>query len=137
MPASRHAPASGFAGAEALAAEARARLERRLADGSITEIELERVSALVARTFAGRGAASEAFRRCCIAWEVDRDREIRSHRPVVGAAIVAVKRLVARALRFQTQDALAQQREFNRNLLVVLADLVERVERDRPSRPPG
>jgi hypothetical protein len=42
---------------------------------------------------------------------------------------VAVKRLVHRLLRFQTEAQLSRQRDFNWNLLLVLRELLERERR--------
>ena len=50
---------------------------------------------------------------------------------MVGAAIVAVKRLVRRMLRFQTEAQLSRQRDFNWNLLLLLREILERGERPR------
>ncbi|MGH7821892.1 MAG: hypothetical protein ACREQ9_19180 [Candidatus Binatia bacterium] len=121
---------SGPAGAAA-PARARARLEERIARGVLSEREIERVTNARLLTLDSGGGVSEAFRRCCTAFEADRPAPITSHRPVVGPVIVAVKKLVRRALRFQHEAALARQSEFNRNLLLVLRDLLERTERRR------
>lgn len=115
----------------AVAERVRARVSERLARGILAPDEVERLAAMRLRTVSGDGAVSEAFRRCCIVWQVDRAGPITSHRPMAGALIVAAKKVVGRALRFQNEAFLARQREFNWNLLVVMRDLLERVERDR------
>jgi hypothetical protein len=58
---------------------------------------------------------------------IDAPVPLQSHRPIVGAALVALKRVVARVLRFQLEVPLARQAEFNRNLLVVLQELFDRL----------
>jgi hypothetical protein len=107
----------------------RARLAERYARGVIDRDEVARVAALRLHTFAGSDAASEVFRRCCVTWEVDREAPITSHRPVIGPLLVAVKSLVRRVLRFQTEAQLSRQRDFNWNLLLVLRELLERERR--------
>ena len=108
----------------------RARLADRMARGILEREEVERVSALRLHTFDGDETASEIFRRCCVTWEVDRALPITSHRAVIGPVLVAVKRAVRRALRFQTEAQLSRQRDFNWNLLLVLRELLERERRE-------
>jgi O-antigen chain-terminating methyltransferase len=107
----------------------RTRLADRYARGVIDRDEVARVAALQLHTFAGSDTASEIFRRCCVTWEADRETPITSHRKVVGPFLVAVKRLVRRLLRFQTEAQLSRQRDFNWNLLLVLRELLERERR--------
>jgi hypothetical protein len=127
------APASSFRIVGEIGREAeetvRARLAARYARGVIDRDEVARVAALQLHTFTGSDAASEVFRRCCVTWEVDREGPITSHRPVIGPLLVAVKRLVRRGLRFQTEAQLSRQRDFNWNLLLVLRELLERERR--------
>jgi hypothetical protein len=118
------------AGDRPIAEEVEARLRSRLESGAVTAAEIERLRGAALRTFAD-GASSEAFRQCCIAWDVERPAPITSHRPIVGPFIVAAKKLVRRALHFQNQAFLARQREFNWNLLLVLRDLLDRDRRGR------
>jgi hypothetical protein len=120
-----------------LAERVRDRLERRVAAGVVDRDEIARVSGARARLFDPGGIASEAFRRACLSWRIDAPVTLRSHRPWIGGVLVAVKRLVARLLRFHVEVPLARQAEFNRNLLVVLHELVDRLpprdeRRDRP-----
>ena len=115
----------------AVAARLRARLATRLARGVLTPQEMERVASVRLEVFDEGDLASEAFRRCCAAAEVDRPQPITSHRPVIGAVIVTVKRVVARVLRFQTEKTLIRQREFNENVLQVLRELLRRTSGDR------
>ncbi|MGH7819916.1 MAG: hypothetical protein ACREQ9_09095 [Candidatus Binatia bacterium] len=114
-----------------VADQVRARLAEHRAKGLIDPEEVERISRLELRIFAGDGVASEVFRRCCMTWDVDPAPPITSHRPVVGVALVALKRLVRRALRFQTEAQFVRQRDFNWNLLLVLRDLLEKNARER------
>ena len=107
----------------------KARLADRLARGILDPAEVERVSTMKLRTFDGDEAASEIFRRCCVTWDVDRAAPITSHRRVVGPLLVALKGIVRRMLRFQTEGQLNRQREFNWNLLLVLRELLERDRR--------
>jgi hypothetical protein len=110
----------------------RERLQARVASGLLTPDEIERVTSARVRLLPVGGELSEAFRRCCIAWEVDRPERLTSHRPLVGPLLVLAKRAVRRLLRFQNQAAIARQQEFNRNLLVVLGEVLERLPpRDR------
>jgi hypothetical protein len=119
-----------------IAAKARERLEGRIAAGVVDRAELERVSAARARLFDPGGVASEAFRRACVSWRIDAPVTLRSHRPWIGSLLVAAKRLLGRLLRFHTEVPLARQAEFNRNLLVVLHELVDRFPpSDRDKRP--
>jgi len=107
----------------------RARLADRYARGVIDRDEVASVADLRLHTFEGDEAASEIFRRCCVTWQVDRELPITSHRPVVGAVLVPVKRLARRLLRFLTEAQLSRQRDFNWNLLLVLRELLERERR--------
>ena len=107
-------------------AEASRRVAERMSRGVVTAEEIDRVSRHSLRIFDGDDSASEAFRLCCVAWEVDRTPPISSHRPVIGPFIVALKRGVAWVLRFQNETFLARQREFNRNLLLVLREILDR-----------
>ena len=107
----------------------RARLADRYARGVIDRDEVARVADLRLHTFEGDEASSEIFRRCCVTWQVDRELPITSHRPVVGAVLVTVKRLARRLLRFLTEAQLSRQRDFNWNLLLVLRELLERERR--------
>lgn len=117
-----------------------ARVSDRLARGILEREEIERVSRFRLRTFRGDATTSEFFRRCCVTWEVDRVPPIRSHRPVIGAVLVAVKRVVRRLLRFQSEAQFSRQRDFNWNLLLVLRELLESrtaVDRRAPGVEPG
>ena len=121
---------------ESIAAKARERLEGRIAAGVVDRAEIDRVSAARARLFDPDGVASEAFRRACVSWRIDAPVTLRSHRPWIGGLLVAIKRLVGRLLRFHTEVPLARQAEFNRNLLVVLHELADRLPpRDQVKRP--
>ena len=126
-------PGGGVAG------QARERLERRIAAGVLDRGDVDRVSAARVRLFDPGGIASEAFRRACLSWQIDAPVTLRSHRPWIGGLLIAAKRLLARLLRFHVEVPLARQAEFNRNLLVVLHELVDRLPpRDAsPSRPSG
>ncbi|MGH7805550.1 MAG: hypothetical protein ACREQJ_14475 [Candidatus Binatia bacterium] len=118
-----------------VAERASERLEGRIAAGVLDRAEVDRVSAARVRLFDVGGAASEAFRRACLAWRIDAPVTLRSHRPWIGGVLVAAKRLLGRLLRFQVEVPLARQAEFNRNLLVVLHELVDRLPRDEVKRP--
>jgi hypothetical protein len=113
----------------AAAERVEARLADRYARGILDPAEVERVSEMKLRTFDGEDAASEIFRRCCVTWEVDREPPITSHRAGVGPLLVALKTVVRRLLRFQTEAQLNRQREFNWNLLLVVRELLERDRR--------
>jgi len=110
--------------------QVRARLADRTARGILDREEIERVSATRLHTFDGDETTSEIFRRCCVTWEVDRVPPITSHRAVIGPVLVALKRAVRRALRFQTEAQFSRQRDFNWNLLLVLRALLERERRE-------
>lgn len=131
---------------DGIAERVAARLADRQARGILDRGEIERVSRLRLRTFGGDAATCEFFRRCCVTWEVDRVPPDRSHRPLIGAALVAAKRVLRRALRFQNEAQFSRQRDFNWNLLLVLRELLEAragvAARDAgaepsPRRPPG
>ena len=109
-----------------MSAEIERRLEERRQRGLVDAAEIERVSAATPATLEGDGILSDAFRRCCETWEVDRPIEIRSHRAVLGPVLVAAKRLLLRLLRFHTETAWRRQREFNRNLLLVVRECLRR-----------
>jgi len=114
-----------------VAEKVRARLADRRARGLVDPEEVERVSSMKLNTFARDSVASEVFRRCCVTWEVDLVPPISSHQPVIGFLLVAVKRVVRRLLRFQNEAQFARQRHFNWNLLLVLRELLEKVDRER------
>jgi len=126
-------PAFRIAGpqGERAAAEVARRVGDRRARGILDDAEVERVAAAALHTFEGDDTTAEIFRRCCVTWEVDRPPKLTSHRPVVGAVIVSVKRVVRRMLRFQTEAQLSRQRDFNWNLLLLLREILERDRRAR------
>lgn len=109
----------------------RVRLAERKARGILDPEEIARVSQTKLHAFRGEGVASEAFRQCCITWEADRPAPLSSHRPIVGKVIIAVKKALRRSLRFLNEPFLARQRDFNWNLLVVVRNLLERIEREQ------
>jgi hypothetical protein len=123
----RIATASGRPVAE----QVRARLVDRLARGVILPEEVSRISQMKLHTLSATGIASEAFRKSCVSWEIDRPPPVTSHRPLLGPWIVAAKKILRRVVRWPLQPFLARQRDFNRSLLVVLRDLLERLERER------
>jgi hypothetical protein len=109
----------------------RRRLAERLEHGVLTEVEIERVQSAPLPRIAGEGMTLEAFRRCCITWEIDRQPAITSHRPIVGPVLVAAKKLVRRALRFHIEPFVQKQAHFNWNVLLVVRELLERSEHER------
>lgn len=111
----------------AVAERVEARLAERIARGVILPDEVERVGGATLRILSS-ATESEAFRNCCVNWELDGDESITSHRRFVGPILVAVKTVVRRALRFQYEGFVAQQRAFNWNLLLVVRELLERRE---------
>lgn len=120
---------------ERIARRVRERLDERIERGLVDQAEITSVTDRRLPSLAvGEGAMFEAFRRLCVGWEVDRAAPIRSHRPWIGPVIVAVKRIVSRMLRFHTEVPLARQREFNRNLLVVLGEVLRHERDDTPGR---
>ena len=121
---------AGAAGERALEA-VRSRLADRRARGILDDDEIARVSSKSLSTFDGDDATAEIFRRCCVTWEVDRQPPITSHRPWIGPPLVAVKRMLRRVLRFQTEAPLSRQRDFNWNLLLLLREMLERDGRRR------
>jgi len=125
---------AGEAGREA-AEKVRSRLAERMARGILDRAEIARVTTAPLRTFAGDDATSEFFRRCCVAWDVDRVPPITSHRPVIGVPLVACKWILRRCLRFLTEKQFSRQRDFNWNLLLLLRELLEARARER--RPGG
>ncbi|NLF24908.1 MAG: hypothetical protein GX589_04525 [Deltaproteobacteria bacterium] len=69
------------------------------------------------------------LRSLCQLWDVDiRLREIKSHRPLVGPIIVALKRMLYPALRVLLKDFIRQQRSFNAAVVALLGDLSNRKE---------
>jgi hypothetical protein len=66
--------------------------------------------------------------RClCQLWDVDiRLKEIKSHRPLVGPLIVALKRMLYPVLRVFLRDFIRQQRSFNAAVVALLGDLSNR-----------
>ena len=121
---------AGAAGERALET-VRARLADRRARGIIDDDEIARVSSTQLSTFEGDDATAEIFRRCCVTWEVDRQSPITSHRAWIGPPLVAMKRILRRVLRFQTDAPFARQRDFNWNLLLLLRAMLERDGRRR------
>jgi len=116
---------AGSAGAGAVES-VRARVADRLARGIYDAEEIARVKAASLHTFTGDDTTAEIFRRCCVTWEVDRPPKITSHRAWIGAPLVAMKRVVRRLLRFQTEAQLSRQRDFNWNLLLLLREILEK-----------
>lgn len=108
-----------------LARRAEQRLGDRIDRGVLDREEIERVTSRPLRTAHPRGGAGlDAYRRLCVAWEIDRPERIRSHRPWIGPVLVVGKSVLARVFRFLVERPLARQAEFNRNLVVVLGELI-------------
>lgn len=133
----RREPSFRVPGAAAIgvAEKVAARLADRLARGILDREEIERVTRARLRTFTGDATTSEFFRRCCVTWEVDCAAPVTSHRALIGAALVAVKRVVRRLLRFQNEAQFSRQRDFNWNLLLVLRELLEARAADADREP--
>lgn len=110
-----------------LARELGARLERRIAAGQVNPDEIRRVEKLTFLPSSRLELSSQALdklRRLCQLWDVDlRCQTIRSHRPLIGPVIVAVKKLFYPVLRVFLKDTLRQQSDFNAAAVSLLADL--------------
>lgn len=66
----------------------------------------------------------EKLRALCQLWNVDIvNREISSHRPVIGKFIVAGKRLIFPILRAFLKDFVRQQRAFNARAVSLIAEI--------------
>lgn len=69
----------------------------------------------------------EKIRRLCQLWDLDiKATEIKSHRPVIGPLIVAVKKLTLPVLKVLLKETVKQQREFNATAISLLTDICNR-----------
>ena len=76
------------------------------------------------------------LRRLCQAWNIEiRPMLIQSHRPIIGPAIVAVKKIIFPILRVLMKDFVTQQRDFNAAAIGMLGTLLsERVNIEPDSK---
>jgi hypothetical protein len=119
----------GIPEGDGVAARVRQRLDDRIARGLVTPQEIERVAALRLRLFRADGFAAEALRGCAINWEANRLPPITSHRAIVGAFLVPVKKALRRIFRHQYDTFLDRQATFNWNLMLVLREVIDELDR--------
>ncbi len=112
-----------------VARRVRERLADRIARGIVQAEELERISAIRLRLVTSDGLAAEALRGCATHWEVNRLPPITSHRPLLGALLVPFKKALRRVFRYQYETFLDRQTTFNWNVMLVLRDVIDELER--------
>ena len=69
----------------------------------------------------------EKLRALCKLWDVElKCTEIKSHRPVIGHFIVAVKKMFFPIIKAMLKDTFKQQRNFNAQAVSLLADIINK-----------
>lgn len=64
------------------------------------------------------------LRRMCQTWDIDiKLTEIKSHRPLIGPIIVALKKMLFPILKILLKDFVKAQREFNAATIMLLAEI--------------
>jgi hypothetical protein len=117
-----------------LAAELTARINSKIAAGKFKPEDLNFLSKaelrLIKKNHDFGDDALERLRRLCQLWELDlRPAPISSHRRFVGPLIVGAKRMIFPILRVFMKETIKQQREFNAEVIHMLADLGSRSRR--------
>lgn len=110
----------------ALEEELAAKLSTRKASGKPSNEEVEYVSSLTGPLCSGVVGVSredeERLRRLCKLWEIEfKPFTISSHRKFIGPVIVAAKRLLLRILMPVLKELIAQQQDFNAEVVCSLA----------------
>jgi len=122
-----------------LAERVAAQVNARIASGEFARRDIEYVSTLDRRLFSGNVQMSEEnfdrLRNLCRLWDIDiKVGEIRSHRPVIGPIIVAVKKVLLPILRMLLKDTIRQQRTFNGLVVETVAQIA--AETSSGGKPP-
>jgi SAM-dependent methyltransferase len=121
-------PVGGSVDVEQLMEEIRERVRQKKASGFYSEEEVRRIAEMELEvtdalpTF--RSEIEHHLAALNDAWDTLAEPEVTSHRPVVGPAIVALKRLLHRATRPYLQLILERQVRFNTTLLHLLNGFV-------------
>lgn len=119
---------------DAVARELVAQLERWKHDGLMPPNEPERVAAVSTAIAKGDFTTSserlELLRNLCHIYSAGiRAEKITSHRKIIGPCIVAVKRVLFRAVSALLGPTFARQRDFNAGVIRLLGDLCNDAER--------
>jgi len=108
--------------------ELQARRARRIAQGAPTIATIRDIETTTFRPLPAGSEVSaegiERLRRLCQLWDVTlRPSSITSHRTLIGPIIIAMKKILFRALHFLLKDTLHQQRSFNAEVIRALAEM--------------
>ncbi len=109
-------------------------VRRKIDQGEFTDKDVNYVASLERPLLPGELTVSasrlEKLRRLCQLWDVDlRVTKIESHRKVIGPFIVAAKTMLIPVLRAIFKDMIRQQREFNAEVIKLLADLSNEIDK--------
>jgi len=105
-----------------------ARVEELLAQKTFSREDITFVKSFVLPAASGTLQVSdemlERLRRVAQIWDVSlKNKEITSHRKVIGPVIVSIKKMIYPVLSFFLADTLRQQRDFNAAVLRCLVEL--------------
>lgn len=98
------------------------------AAGRFTTKDITYISKLARPVLSGRFSAPaerlNRLRRLCQTWDIEiKPAEIKSHRPIIGPVIVALKRLIFPMLKILLKDFVKSQREFNAATIMLLSEM--------------
>jgi len=119
---------------ESLAAALNSQLERWKQEGAMPPNEPERVGSLSTAIAKGDFTTSskrlELLRELCHIYSAGiRAEKIASHRRIIGPCIVAIKRVLFRAVSTLLGPSFERQRDFNAGVIRLLGDLCNEAER--------
>jgi hypothetical protein len=104
-----------------------------IAAGKFTAKDIAYISSLERPVLNGSFKASPEqltrLRRLCQTWDIDiKLTEIKSHRPIIGPVIVALKKMLFPILKILLKDFVKAQREFNAATIMLLAEICNNPE---------
>ncbi len=110
-------------------------VEQRIGQGLFTRNDAAVVAEMKPGVLEGElhisAQSLERLRRLCQIWDVDlREKKFTSHRKYLGPWIVGTKRLFFPILRLFLSDTLRQQREFNAQVVTLLTEISNEVEKN-------
>jgi hypothetical protein len=106
-------------------------VKSRIKRGAYTQADIAYVARLSRPLIKDKLELSETqltlLRNVCQNWDPQfRDIGIRSHRPIIGPVIVALKRALFPLVKLFLKDTLRQQREFNASVTALLAQVLSK-----------
>lgn len=103
----------------------------RMLEKGYTDVDIEYIQKLKLKLIDGGLDISEKdlekLSLLCKLWDVElKPSQISSHRPVLGHAIVALKKLIFPIIRVMLKDSFKQQRDFNAAAVSMMAEILNR-----------